>query len=205
MVAVLALIAPSYLLGTFPTAALVARARGRDVYREGSGNPGTSNVYRLLGAGPAALVMAGDIVKGALPALAGLWLWGHAGAYTLGGAAVVGHVFPVTHRFHGGRGVATGGGLVLVLYPVVALSFLAAWLLLARLLKRASVASIAVAVALPLAVWGTGGAPVEVMALGGLALFVLVRHAANLRRLLRREELTVTSAGEERDTGSEPA
>lgn len=189
MAVALALLPLAYLAGTFPTAHLVARAHGHDVTKEGSGNPGASNVYRLLGRGPAAMVFAGDMVKGALPALGGLLLWGHAGAYTLGVAAVLGHIYPATRRFKGGRGVATAGGMAFVLYPLVSGGLLVVFLLMSTLTHRASVGSIAIAVALPPLVWATGEEAWEVGVVTGLSLLVLARHSANLRRLVHGEEL----------------
>ena len=86
-----ALLVPvAYLLGTFPSATLVARRRGVDVTAEGSGNPGASNTFRLLGWKAGALVFAMDVLKGVLAALAGLAVDGHRGAYVLGVAAVIG-------------------------------------------------------------------------------------------------------------------
>lgn len=189
MAAALALVPVAYLVGTFPTAQLVARARGHDITREGSGNPGASNVYRVLGRGPGAVVFAGDIAKGALPALAGLVLWGHAGAYALGVAAVLGHVYPATRRFRGGRGVATAGGMAFVLYPLVSLGLLVVFGVVSRWTHRASVASITISVALPPLVWATGEDGWEVAVVAGLATLVLARHSANLRRLVHGEEL----------------
>lgn len=198
MIASLALVPLAYLVGTFPTAQLVGRSGGRDVLREGSGNPGASNVYRLMGRGPAALVFAGDVLKGALPAAVGLLLWGHAGGYALGAAAVVGHVFPVSRRFRGGRGVATAGGLALALYPLVSLGLIVVFFLVSALTHRASLASLVIAVALPVAVWATGEAVAEVALLGGVSALVVLRHLPNLRRLLRGQELRV---GRSRSTG----
>ena len=109
MVAVVLLIPLAYLLGSFPSAAIVTGAAGRDVTKEGSGNPGASNTYRLLGWKAGLLVLALDMGKGALAAGAGIALEGHRGAWILGVAAVLGHVFPVTRHFRGGRGVATAG------------------------------------------------------------------------------------------------
>src|SRR6059058_5658524 len=90
---VFALVPLAWLLGTFPSAQLVARAHGRDVLREGSGNPGASNVARLLGWRSGALVLLLDFAKGALAAGAGLAIGGRAGACILGVAAVVGHTY----------------------------------------------------------------------------------------------------------------
>ncbi|HZX53255.1 MAG TPA: glycerol-3-phosphate acyltransferase, partial [Ilumatobacteraceae bacterium] len=84
------------MLGTFPSALIVARARGVDILTEGSGNPGASNVARLLGAKWGAVVFFLDALKGALPAVAGLALDTRPGAYILVSAAVLGHMFPAT-------------------------------------------------------------------------------------------------------------
>jgi glycerol-3-phosphate acyltransferase PlsY len=92
----IALLLPlAWLLGTFPSAGLVARARGVDVSAEGSGNPGASNVARLLGWKYGALVLLADFAKGALATAVGLAIDGRPGAYVLGAAAVLGHTFPL--------------------------------------------------------------------------------------------------------------
>lgn len=189
MAAALALLPVAYLAGTFPTAHLVTRAHGYDITTVGSGNPGASNVYRVLGRGPAVIVFLGDVAKGALPALAGVILWGHPGGYALGAAAVLGHVYPVQRRFKGGRGVATAAGMALTLYPLVALALTVLFFVVSRVGHRASVASLAVAVALPVAIAVTGEAAWEVAAAGALAVLVVARHSANLRRLVHGDEL----------------
>jgi glycerol-3-phosphate acyltransferase PlsY len=178
----------AYLVGTFPTASLVARATGHDVLAEGSGNPGASNVYRLAGWKAGLVVLIGDIGKGSLAAGVGLALDGHRGAYLLGLAAVIGHVFPITQRFRGGRGVATAGGVLIVIYPLIALGLAILWFLIARVLRKASIASIVVTVVFPIAVALTGSPWGDVLITTGLAIFVLSRHIPNLRRLFRGEE-----------------
>ncbi|MDP9074234.1 MAG: glycerol-3-phosphate acyltransferase, partial [Actinomycetota bacterium] len=85
-------VAASYLLGAFPTAELVGRARGRDIHTEGSGNPGATNTYRIAGRGAAALVLVADVAKGAIAARAGA---------ACGVAAVLGHCYPPTARARG--------------------------------------------------------------------------------------------------------
>lgn len=178
----------AYLLGSFPTAALVARATGHDILREGSGNPGASNVYRLAGWKAGLIAFAGDFAKGAIPSAAGLVLDGHRGAYLLGFAAVVGHVFPVMFRFRGGRGVATAGGVLAVIFPLITLALAVVWFVIARGLRKASVASIVGSVAFPVLVAVTGNSWGDVVITSALALVVLSRHAPNLRRLFRGEE-----------------
>jgi len=186
--AVLVLVPFAYLLGTFPSAAIVARRAGKDVTQEGSGNPGASNVTRLMGWKAGALVLLLDMGKGALAAGVGLALDGHRGAYILGVAAVLGHVFPVTRRFKGGKGVATAGGVLVVLYPLTIAILAVVWFAIARGLKKASIASIVCAVLFPTVVALRGGSTLDIAVTSGLAAIVLVRHFANLRRLVRGEE-----------------
>ena len=187
---VIALLVPvAYLLGTFPSADVVGRRRGIDVTAAGSGNPGASNTFRLLGWRAGVLVFAMDAAKGALAAGAGLAVAGNAGAYVLGVAAIVGHMFPVTRHFKGGRGVATGAGVLLVIFPWLTLASAALWLVVVRLTHKASLASLVVVVAFPIAVALTGNSWVDVVVITAVALLVIARHAANLRRLFRGEEL----------------
>jgi glycerol-3-phosphate acyltransferase PlsY len=186
--AVLVLVPLAYLLGTFPSAALVARRAGKDVTREGSGNPGASNVTRMLGWKAGAVVLLLDMGKGALAAGVGLALDGHRGAYILGVAAVLGHVFPITRRFKGGKGVATAGGVLVVLFPLPIAVLAVVWFVIARGLKKASVASVVCAVLFPTIVAVRGGSRLDIAVTSGLAAIVVVRHFANLRRLVRGEE-----------------
>jgi acyl phosphate:glycerol-3-phosphate acyltransferase len=187
---VIALLVPvAYLLGTFPSADVVARRRGVDVTAAGSGNPGASNTFRLLGWRAGVLVFAMDAAKGALAAGAGLLVAGDAGAYILGVAAIVGHMFPITRHFKGGRGVATGAGVLLVIFPWLTLASVVLWFAVVLVTHKASLASIAVAIAFPIAVALTGNSWTDVVVIAAVALLVLARHAPNLRRLLRGEEL----------------
>jgi len=180
---------PAYLLGTFPTAILVARAGGHDVMAEGSQNPGASNVARLMGWKAGLLVMAGDLAKGAIAAGVGLAVAGRGAAFVLGILAVLGHTYPVTRHFKGGKGVATAGGMLAVLYPLIVLALAVVWFVVARVLKLASVGSMVLAVLFPIAVALAGYAGWEIAVTSALALLVLVRHLPNLRRLVRGQEL----------------
>lgn len=185
---ILALVPLAYLLGTFPSADLVARHHGVDVPAEGSGNPGASNVLRLLGWKAGALVLFLDAAKGAIAAGAGLAIDGHRGAWILGVAAVMGHVFPVWRRFKGGRGVATGAGVIIVVYPGVTLVLAVVWVVIARGLHKASVASLVVAILAPVIVVARGGAALDIVVVSAVAVLLIARHASNLRRLIRGEE-----------------
>jgi len=204
-----ALLVPvAYLLGTFPSAALVARPQGVDVTAEGSGNPGASNTFRLLGWKAGALVIAMDVLKGALAALAGLAVDGHRGAYILGVAAILGHMLPVTRRFKGGRGVATGAGVMLVIFPLLTIAMTVLWLVLARLTHKASIASITVAIAFPIAVALAGHEAGDIIVISVVALLVVARHLSNVRRLVKGQELGLdptSQRDEPPDVGDERA
>ncbi len=200
---------PAYFLGTFPTAVLVARAGGHDVTAEGSGNPGASNVARIMGWRAGLLVMAGDLAKGAIAAgvgltIAGTGTGGRAIAYILGILAVLGHTYPVTRRFKGGKGVATAGGMLAVLNPVVSAVLMVVWFVVARVAKLASVGSLIVAVLFPVGVALIGRAGWEIGVTSALAALVVVRHLPNLRRLLHGRELR-TEPGRELHTDRGPA
>jgi acyl phosphate:glycerol-3-phosphate acyltransferase len=187
-----ALVAAAYLLGTFPSASIVAKASGVDITTVGSGNPGASNVTRALGWRKGLVVFVLDALKGAVATLVGLSIGGRAGGYVLGAAAILGHIYPVTRRFRGGKGVATGAGALVVLHPVVAAVLAALWLGLSRLTGKAAVASIAAVVATPIGLALAGVPAWEFVATLGVCALVAVRHAGNIRRLLHREEPTLS-------------
>jgi glycerol-3-phosphate acyltransferase PlsY len=180
----------AYLLGTVPTAQLVGRRGGVDPTAAGSGNPGASNVYRLLGRRAGSLVLVGDLLKGLVPALVGLAVDGRELALAAGLAAVLGHVAPATRGFRGGKGVATAGGVALVLWPLVSVALTAVFVVVARATGTASIASLTMAVGLPLGVAVSGRRMWEVLAAAALTALVVVRHADNIRRLARGEERT---------------
>lgn len=192
MTAVLVLLPFSYLLGTFPSAAIIARRRGIDITTSGSGNPGASNVSRVLGRRLGVLVFVLDGLKGALCVLAGFIAFEYAGALALACAAVVGHVFPVTRHFKGGKGVATAGGSMLALYPIVSVVLLAVWLTAVKTTKKASIASMIITIALPIGVAVAGRPGGEVAATSALAAFVVWRHWPNIKRLVRGTEHSMT-------------
>lgn len=194
----------AYLAGSFPTATLVARSQGVDIYSVGSGNPGASNVSRALGRGWAVLVFVVDAAKGAVPVATGLWLMGLSSAWSvgLGAAAVLGHVWPITMRFKGGRGVATAAGAVAVVAPPAVLIAGAVWLLLACTTNKASVASLAALPVGSVVAFLVVDDSVTAGVLGATAALVVFRHLPNIKRLLRGEEHDLGSAPESEIGGS---
>ena len=188
-----ALVVPAYLLGTFPTALLVGRREGRDPTREGSGNPGASNALRTMGRRAGALVLLGDLGKGVLATGAGWALAGRGVGVACGLAAVLGHVAPVTRGFRGGKGVATGAGMSLVLLPLPSLVLAVLWAAVVKVTGIAAAGSMAVAVGVPVAAVIVGRPGAEVLALAACSALVIVRHRENLDRLRHGEEAALRS------------
>jgi glycerol-3-phosphate acyltransferase PlsY len=184
-----ALIPVGYVVGMFPSAVLVARAKGHDVLAEGSGNPGASNVARILGWRFGAIVLLADFAKGAAAAGVGRAAGGRAGAYLVGCAAVVGHTYPFRRK--GGKGVAAAGGMLVVLFPEVVVALAFVWLVVARVLHKASIASLLILVAFPVTVWLRGYDSWEVAVIFGVSALLLLRHLPNIRRLLHRQEISL--------------
>ncbi len=187
-----------YLLGTFPTAAMVGRVTGHDPTAEGSGNPGATNVYRTSGRGAGLAVLVIDLAKGALAAGLGLLVGDHLLGLVAGAAAVLGHVAPAGRGFRGGKGVATAAGMTIVLYPALSLAMGVVFALTVAVTRRSSVGSLVLAVLLPIGVGVTGHSGTEVLITAGVSLVVIARHHENIRRLIRREEAPVRPAGEPR-------
>jgi glycerol-3-phosphate acyltransferase PlsY len=178
----------AYLLGTFPSAILIARANGIDISTFGSGNPGASNVTRALGWRKGMWVYVLDAGKGALAAGLGLALDGRPLAYWCGAAAIVGHMFPVFRKFKGGKGVATGSGVLLVVQPILAPLAVGLWWLVSKATGKAALGSVIAVALVPIGLVVLDRPAWEFVAVAGLCALILVKHADNIVRLVRREE-----------------
>ena len=174
----------AYLAGSVPFAYLLARRAGIDVRVAGSGNVGAANVMRTTGTRRALIVMALDVAKGSLAVVlayvthAGITLTALAAA-----AAVVGHIYPVWLRFHGGKGVAVAAGVFAVLTPLATGVAFTLFLIIVGATRYISLGSIAATVALPPAAWMTGEPMAVVAAAAGTGALILFRHRGNIRRL----------------------
>jgi glycerol-3-phosphate acyltransferase PlsY len=162
---------------------------GKDIRREGSGNVGATNVLRVAGRAAGAAAAGGDVLKSVLPVVAArlsgvdpAWL------AATGGAVVLGHCYSPFLRFRGGKGVISTVSVALVLCWQAALAFGFVWIALFLARGYVSLASIAAALALPLAAALAGAARPFTLLFALLALFVLARHHANVRRLLDGSE-----------------
>jgi len=173
-----------YFAGSVPFAFLLARRAGIDVRLVGSGNVGAANVLRTTGTWRAIVVMALDVAKGAAAVLVVHLAAGGASVAALtGAAAVVGHVYPVWLRFHGGKGVAVAAGVFSVLSPLATGAAASLFLVIVWATRYVSLGSIAATVALPPMAWWAGAPPAVVGAAAGTGTLILFRHRANLRRL----------------------
>ena len=185
-------IVASYLLGATPTSYIAGRlGRGIDLREHGSKNLGATNVYRLLGWKYAIPVGLVDVAKGAIPvALFGHWAAGPGWLpVTLGGAAVLGHMFSPYVRFRGGKGVATAAGMFLALAPLAIVISLAIWAATLWLSGYVSVSSLTVAVLFPLWVRLTAPEqPYTFWASVVLALLIIYSHRHNIARLRQGTE-----------------
>ena len=205
----------AYLVGSIPFGLLIGKTRGIDIRAHGSKNIGATNVRRVLGQPFGMLCFVLDVLKGALPVIAAgifgatisrdardlgqmqMWLW-----LGVGAAAVLGHTLPLYLGFKGGKGVATGFGAALGMWPLLtlpAIGALVVWYATLRMTRYVSVASMTAAISLPfwfmvsartldqMAAKVTHGYPVLAVALL-LAIVVVWRHRANIARLRRGEE-----------------
>jgi glycerol-3-phosphate acyltransferase PlsY len=181
----------AYGFGTFPSAAIVAGKKNLDITKVGSGNPGASNVIRNLGWKVGLAVFLMDMAKAALAV--GL-AWGLTGdrhdalSYLSLFAAILGHSYPITRKFKGGKGVACGGGGMFVLFPLTSLILFTSWFVLTKTTHKASVASLTISVALPFGIFYEGAEAWEIGATLALVAFIIVKHLPNLRRLKTHEE-----------------
>lgn len=192
VITILILIPLAYLLGTFPSALLIARSKGINIMESGSGNPGATNVSRVMGRKLGILVFILDGLKGSIAGLTGFVIAGYAGGLALVCAAVLGHVFPVTRQFKGGKGVATAGGGMATLYPLLGLIMFALWYVVMKVTKKSSLGSLAIALGFPTALVIAGRPLGEFLAGLAVACFMVWRHWPNVQRLVRGTELSVS-------------
>ena len=185
------LVAAAYLLGAVPFGLLLTRRFAHvDVRAVGSGNTGATNTARAAGKWVGAAVLVLDALKALLPVLLAQALLPadlplHA---LVGGAAVVGHVFPVYLRFQGGKGVASGLGALLALTPLAALGGVALFLICLALFRVVSLGSLLGAGATLALTLALGYPPPSVLAAAGITLLIAVRHRGNIERLRHRRE-----------------
>jgi len=183
------LIAAAYLLGAIPFGLVFTRwLTGEDPRKHGSGNIGATNVSRVGGKPIALLTLAADIGKGALPVA---WAM-HSNSQTMVAlvaiAAFLGHIFPVYIGFRGGKGVATMFGVLLPWQPWIAVIAFCVWLLVLGIWRYVALASILAGFTLPVSAWLLHTSTACISASSLFCLLILIRHCANVRRIMAGEE-----------------
>ena len=195
MITSLLAVVAAYLIGSIPFAFLLARRRGIDLRRAGSGNVGASNVMRTSGVSLAVMAMALDGLKGTLAVLIAERVSSAPAAPVAAGlASVVGHVFPVWLRFHGGKGVATAAGAFTLLAPVALAVASAVFAVVVILTRFISAGSVSAAITLAIATAATRSSGLVVLGAVLAAAIIVHRHRGNLARLVAGTERRVGGA-----------
>jgi glycerol-3-phosphate acyltransferase PlsY len=182
------LIICAFVMGSIPVGVIVAKTKGIDLKKIGSGNIGATNVLRSLGKGPAALTLFGDMLKGALAVALGKY-FGLGTFYQglIGLSAILGHNFSLFLGFRGGKGVATSLGVFLLYSPQTALITFIIWIVVVLTTKYSSLGALISFGLLPLTIIlldSKDKLPVAVL----VTLFILIRHTDNIRRLIKGTE-----------------
>jgi glycerol-3-phosphate acyltransferase PlsY len=200
----LAVTVAAYLLGSLSFAVIISRVMGlSDPRSYGSKNPGATNVLRTGNKLAAALTFLGDALKGYFAVMLARILLGDQSltstlsSWVLCGVVIavfLGHLFPIFHGFKGGKGVATAAGSLLPLHPFLIIGAALTWLLVTKVTKKASIASIAIVPVLVVAFIMSGTPGWEILSLVGIGALVEIRHASNIKRLLSGTEPPVTGS-----------
>jgi acyl phosphate:glycerol-3-phosphate acyltransferase len=197
LLAMLGIVAGAYLIGSISFAVVVSRAFGLpDPHVYGSKNPGATNVLRTGHRAAALLTLAGDGMKGFAAVALARWLalqfdvsdWTVAAAAL---AVFIGHLYPVFHRFAGGKGVATAAGIVFALHWPLGLVLTVVWLTVAFGFKISSLAALTTALLLPLGMFYVAGPGAYAWISVVIALLLVWRHRANIRQLLAGSERSI--------------
>ncbi len=201
------LIPVAFLLGSIPFGIIFTRSKGIDLRSEGSRNIGATNVLRSAGKIPAILTLAGDFIKGAVPVIICKYIINDV-AVTMetdetnsmvndlwpgiaGVSAVLGHMFSVFLSFRGGKGVATGFGVLSVYSPAVAGIMLLIWISVAFMFRYSSLAAISAVTAMPVVFILTGASNIKVIIGILLAALILYKHKSNIKNLIAGTESNI--------------
>jgi len=180
----------SYFVGSISSAIIVCKIMGFDDPRkEGSGNPGATNVKRLYGTKPAAITLVGDMLKGLLPVLIASYLgWSSLVVFLVGFAAFIGHLFPVFFGFKGGKGVATMLGVMFGLSLPIGLAVAGTWLFVAKVLKISSISALVATALAPVYIYFLSDNINWVWLTVLMTLMLFIRHKSNIKKLFAGTE-----------------
>jgi glycerol-3-phosphate acyltransferase PlsY len=183
-----AALAFGYLLGSIPFGLIFTQLAGtQDIRAIGSGSIGATNVLRTGRYGLAAATLVADVLKGIVAVALAAWWFGYDAGLIAGLGAFLGHLFPVWLKFKGGKGVATGLGILLVISWKAALAAAVIWIALAAVFRYSSLASLVAATAAPVILWFVG-TPHEALLFAALAALTFFMHRANIARLMQGTE-----------------
>ncbi len=184
-----------YLLGSVPYGLILTKAAGLgDIRAIGSGNIGATNVLRTGNKGLAAATLVLDAVKGVAALLLARWIWGEEAALVAGVAAMAGHAFPAWLGFKGGKGVATGAGVLLAAQWWLGLAALAAWIGVVAVTRISSAGALAACAVAPVVALLAGDVRLAVFA-AALAALIAWRHRPNIARLMAGTEPRIGAKG----------
>lgn len=187
-VAYIAALVLGYLLGSIPFGLIFTKLAGTtDIRSIGSGSIGATNVLRTGRIGLAAVTLIGDVLKGTAAVLLMTRWSGHDAGLVAGLGAFLGHLFPVWLKFKGGKGIATGLGILVAVSWKAALVTAVIWLVVAAATRYSSLSSLAASVAAPVVVWFTG-TPSEALLFLALAILAFIMHRGNIARLWQGTE-----------------
>jgi len=180
----------AYFIGSISSAIIVCKLMGFDDPRkEGSGNPGATNVNRLYGKKPAAITLAGDSLKGFLPVLfVSLMSFSPVAIFLVGFAAFIGHLYPVFFGFKGGKGVATMMGVMVGLSLPIGLAVIGTWLFVAKVLKISSVSALVATALAPIYIYFLSGEMSWVYLTVLMTIMLFWRHKSNIQKLINGSE-----------------
>lgn len=181
-------IVAAYFLGSLSFGWMIARLRGVNILEKGSGNPGFTNVWRVLGLKWAALVLFLDGLKGYLSAMIGYHLAGELGMMIGFVVAIIGHSRSWMLHFKGGKGIATAGGALLYVSPVTLAILLVILGIIVGFTKYMSLGSITVVTIAPFLLYFEGQPPIVVGIIACGVLYVIWLHRGNIKRLLNGTE-----------------
>lgn len=185
----IALIIFAFLMGSIPFGVIIAKLKGVDLKKVGSGNIGATNVLRAMGKGPAMLTLTGDVMKGAISVAVGRYFLDDLAMQgIIGLASILGHNFSIFLRFKGGKGVATTAGVLLLYSPRVAAVTIALWLTVIVASRYSSLGAIVAFGVLPLTTYLLDYAPEKMMVSTLMSGLIILRHADNINRLIQGKE-----------------
>jgi len=181
----------SYLFGSIPFGVLISKYKGIDIQKSGSGNIGATNVLRTLGRLPALITLFGDLLKGTFTILLAKGLLEEPWIALSGMAVILGHIFPISLRFKGGKGVATAIGVFLVYSPIVFISSVLIWSIVVYIFRYSSLGAIVTFLSLPVIISIMDPDKVKIIFSSLISLIILYRHRENIGRLLKGTETKI--------------